>query len=797
MASILLGSGTSINDSYAAFRQTADLYGAKAAGLLRIPTAWCPPFVLLPVEIFRLWKQENALQLGPLEAAVRQWFEQTNSYAAAGYIARSSGKTERMEDRGLYKSVRFDSAHDLERCILEIYESGISQNQDEQFGIVLQAYVEGLTAGHLSNETRVSPTRNQWTFEAESPLWQPARGLNSKFAIMPDPSSPLVVRPGFPAPLLRSVGKWATENVLPRCHIEWVASQNSMWLVQLDAEWAQEDQGVDPALLESSSAAVAMPDALHSLKRHVIGQPTPWRKLQNLANFDFTENTPGPILFQLTGEEFAKCLAASEDLRPELDAVTGGRMVVRVDCLDPRIEPTNLPRTDTVSAQQAVQFMRRVLSQFEQKKVRACDIAYLVHGFIPARASAWAYARPDSPIAIVDALWGLPDGLQVLPCDSFEVDVVRGKVLAEHVRYKPRFLAEDMAGRWAYRNVLRSVARAKSLGRNDVIEIGQRTALVAQKLASEAQIMWFCEIPLEAGLGRNLPWFRAREIADASPRAESAARRVTVRNFGDIERLPDGDIVLVLSPDVDLIREETFLQTVIDTALARRLPVELEGSILGHAYYRLSTAGVVVTSKDVPKYKRTRGRRVFGKLVRDLVPEVITAGGENVAIAELARPDMKAGLAAKMLEELEELVLASTGQEEISELADVLEVVRGLAHFQGVKWDELVNAADKKREKRGGFELRKVLLETSLPMATANAPTERVMRIEDLARAEQLVDGVRVPAAALILAISQGPRVWSLPDLDLQITLCFEKGDLVVRVGPTSDVTDGKQLSFL
>lgn len=70
----------------------------------------------------------------------------------------------------------------------------------------------------------------------------------------------------------------------------------------------------------------------------------------------------------------------------------------------------------------------------------------------------------------------------------------------------------------------------------------------------------------------------------------------------------------------------------------------------------------------------------------------------------------------KLFEEGLELNAAQGSAQKIEELADVLEVVRGLALTNGIDWDSLLATALDKREKRGGFEQQTVLLETARPM---------------------------------------------------------------------------------
>ena len=69
-----------------------------------------------------------------------------------------------------------------------------------------------------------------------------------------------------------------------------------------------------------------------------------------------------------------------------------------------------------------------------------------------------------------------------------------------------------------YRNVKSNCGHHQVLTKADKLEIAGRTARIANNLGEDAQVMWFCEIPSEYQVGRNLPWFRSREVLDPSLR---------------------------------------------------------------------------------------------------------------------------------------------------------------------------------------------------------------------------------------------------------------------------------------
>lgn len=93
----------------------------------------------------------------------------------------------------------------------------------------------------------------------------------------------------------------------------------------------------------------------------------------------------------------------------------------------------------------------------------------------------------------------------------------------------------------------------------------------------------------------------------------------------------------------------------------------------------------------------------FHKLVRDRIPELIRADGRTPVVRVLAGNELRAALLAKLGEEASEAA-AATPTDLPEELADVVEVVRALAHGAGLSLDDVLRLADDKREQRGAFE---------------------------------------------------------------------------------------------
>ena len=94
-----------------------------------------------------------------------------------------------------------------------------------------------------------------------------------------------------------------------------------------------------------------------------------------------------------------------------------------------------------------------------------------------------------------------------------------------------------------------------------------------------------------------------------------------------------------------------------------------------------------------------------GKLVRDLIPALIRESGKDAQVRYLSGSDLMGALAAKLEEEASEAALAIDSREAlVEELADLYEVMSGLIALRGIRWREVVEAADAKAKRRGRFE---------------------------------------------------------------------------------------------
>ena len=100
-------------------------------------------------------------------------------------------------------------------------------------------------------------------------------------------------------------------------------------------------------------------------------------------------------------------------------------------------------------------------------------------------------------------------------------------------------------------------------------------------------------------------------------------------------------------------------------------------------------------------------KTIYNKLVRDKIPEGIEVSGKTCEIEILSDEDYLQMLDKKLDEELAEY----HQEQNIEELADLLEVLYATAKARGYSIEELEKVRVEKKKARGGFE-EKILLKS-------------------------------------------------------------------------------------
>ncbi|MBB3114556.1 putative house-cleaning noncanonical NTP pyrophosphatase (MazG superfamily) [Paenibacillus phyllosphaerae] len=102
---------------------------------------------------------------------------------------------------------------------------------------------------------------------------------------------------------------------------------------------------------------------------------------------------------------------------------------------------------------------------------------------------------------------------------------------------------------------------------------------------------------------------------------------------------------------------------------------------------------------------------VYNKLVRDKIPQVIEATGKSCRTRILGQEEYLLALNTKLKEEAAEYHDASDDASALEELADMLEVIRGLAAARGSSWEQLEAIRKRKADARGGFQEKVFLID--------------------------------------------------------------------------------------
>ena len=104
--------------------------------------------------------------------------------------------------------------------------------------------------------------------------------------------------------------------------------------------------------------------------------------------------------------------------------------------------------------------------------------------------------------------------------------------------------------------------------------------------------------------------------------------------------------------------------------------------------------------------------KIFNKLVRDNIPDIIHNNGEKCITRVLENNEYRCELYKKITEEVNEVKNADNPTDLLEELADVLEVLKPIAELEEKSLDDVIEVANAKRLKRGGFENRIFLEKT-------------------------------------------------------------------------------------
>ncbi|AAS39956.1 conserved hypothetical protein [Bacillus cereus ATCC 10987] len=101
------------------------------------------------------------------------------------------------------------------------------------------------------------------------------------------------------------------------------------------------------------------------------------------------------------------------------------------------------------------------------------------------------------------------------------------------------------------------------------------------------------------------------------------------------------------------------------------------------------------------------------KLIRNKIPQIIKTNGKTLTTRILPEEEYIKEICKKTQEELIEYLEATTKEDKLEELSDLLELINALAEHEGTTLGEIDKIRKKKAEERGGFSDRVFLIEVN------------------------------------------------------------------------------------
>lgn len=711
--------------------------GLKGYGLSCLPTVWTKPFFVV------------SGGRPPKESA---FFDALNSLGIRltdRVFIRSSGVNESIDHRGTLDSADCVASDALET--LDRLKRNIEKGEGREGGVVhwvVQSCVHSSAKGHLSNERRLSKDLRDWVAEIEVSTTFPAEA--HRIAIRPWRDAALRTEEELICryrqnltKVLEDVARWAYERKV-RVHFEWVWDGRQLFVVQADS-CDKVRKGVSPKALVKSQSVPVLSYGLSVFRTANDIDFNSYRKLANAALYRKIGYSM-PDFYVLDNKYEIDLLlesgVCSPELNEDLERLTNRPLVIRTDGSHiPADKKQMLPRSDELRSADAardwlVNTFRKKIADAGLGKSGLCLIA---HHFIAATSSAWCQAHPDQRRVRIESIWGIPEGLYWYAYDVFDVDTQILRIqkeqslpenmrIRERLRHKERFVAPDISGAWVVHHTSETADWARSISRKEWIsEIAWTSRKIATELGCPVVVMWLIDIPSDVSKHRVLPWYHEQWHGEgaqfkAAPRKKfSRSTEHVVRSQNDwgrlLQILSEGEHVArvrVEPTEPELVRDQTFAESLGRAAKQYKFVVELAGGVLSHAYYMLTREGCDVECTDLDNYATEEDEVEFNKLVRDKIPEVIASRGEHVVLVELEGEALITALRRKLIEEAFEVLDAKSVGQITEELADLREVVLALTSRLEIPEEEIENVREEKLKSRGGFYKSLMLTRTVL-----------------------------------------------------------------------------------
>ena len=473
---------------------------------------------------------------------------------------------------------------------------------------------------------------------------------------------------------------------------------------------------------------------MHPLKADDADRYKEYAKIQNPLPYQRIEQSTAPLYILDDGatlEALAKGII-TDGLEKDLRVLVSRPLIIRTDiATDNKEERQLLPRTNGIrDIEAAKEWLRE--SYAELLKQPEQNVIFIMHNYIPAFSSAFAYASPGDKLVRIEALWGLPEGLYYYSHDKHIVDTKCSDTrkmnredfeIRSFRNYKKYFVFPVKDEKWEVQILASPYDWNSAIPDGDWIkEIAYVTRWISEEERKSVSVMWFVGVD-SATYGCNVfPWyhepFEYNENQTTPRNKLSFERTLVIHTLGELEQLeklvPKANAnirnIQIQPTDTNIIRERTIIDRIGNAAKSLGANILLEGGILSHAYYQLVRTGAKVEVRNAFEKKQSLE---FNKLVRDRIPEKIQRNGEEAVTAQLDKTILSQLLKRKLVEESLEVLDAEGDENLIVEIADILEVLDGILSQHQIDIQAVLQQKEKKREKAGGFEKGVYLKKTS------------------------------------------------------------------------------------
>jgi predicted house-cleaning noncanonical NTP pyrophosphatase (MazG superfamily) len=793
--------------------------GGKAFGLLNLPEEWVPCMLIFTRSFYELQGQHginyafNHLtnpELILLEDFLKKQEENMGQILVRSNIPHTHGDYHR------------DHFHSIKTTpilseIINSFEQIIVPSSLPVF-IILQPVIEPAQPGHMSNERRVSQKKTHWIIE----------GIYSKkhFDVVDQKvSQTSELLAATESEVIKQLQKVATKLINIKSgffHCEWLWTGRKVWIVQAD-EFIPKTfiNSANSYLISKSEQKFISDQSFDVIQPYYEVENNHWKKLRCPKIFSDL-HLPSADIYLLTGEAWNESkIKKHSRLVIDLNQICTRSVIVRCDVTKgSKISDDYLPTSaQLLSPNEIIEFMEITENQFNQNGYEKEEWGFLLSQTYLPRASAMVHARPGSQCVQIDALWGFPDGLFCYSHDTYFYLLTKHKIY-KNIHYKDYcyLINENQSDTFC---VDPPFDWKRVLSDNEIITLAEWGLKIANHIGHEIQLMAFARIDGKRGPKNCLPWhftdYNIPEKHKFDPQLVNS-RIFTIRTKTDLENIKNHPSLPLLNailflPDSEFIRNRDFAIAIAKFAKNEKLPILFKGSLLGHAYYAMVNEG----AKVVPIHDDNSPIDVihYNKLVRDLIPAVISQAGGVSRVREIPRKEAIVLLKQKLIEEAFEVWEASA-EELAEELADILEVIDSLSNLSSISEESIKTIQNKKRKKKGGFENLTFLQETaSRPLVISqNNPGELPLFLdEELAasktkgmrngKKDDTITIVKTPSGdyefhfsiSLIPPVVRGTKVQQRFDIENYIVrIQYRESKILLEIGPKQAELSTQQL---